>query len=170
MVRLITDSITADEIRAELAQRVDVEYREGCRRFFKETVDLWGVRSADLKELESSIYKRLRHMDRDARYRLFEELWQGGKLEEGAIVCHVGRRFKREFRADEFRRFARWVDEYVTNWSHCDGVSTWLLAGCLENDPALRSKLIPWTRSKNRWKRRAAAVAFSSGRQEGAQC
>jgi 3-methyladenine DNA glycosylase AlkD len=160
MARLVTGPIRAKEIRAELSRRVDVEYREGCRRFFKETVDPWGVRSADLKEIEAATYRGLKQLDREVRYRLFEELWRSGKLEEGAMVCHLGRRFKREFGVEDFRRFERWMDEYVANWSHCDSISTWLLAGCIENDPALRSKVIAWTRSKNRWKRRSAAVSF----------
>jgi 3-methyladenine DNA glycosylase AlkD len=149
-----------DAIRAELAKRIDPEYLEGCRNFFKEEVDPWGVRSADLKAVEAMAYKQIRPLPRSERYKLFDELWRSGKLEEGAMVCHIGRRFKREFGKAEFSLFERWIDEYVHNWSHCDGVSSWLLAGCIENHPALRDKLIPWTRSKNRWKRRASAVSF----------
>ncbi len=149
-----------EEIRAELARRVDVAYREGSRAFFKESVDPWGVRSADLKSVEALAYKLVKPLGREERYALFAELWRSGKLEEGAMVCHLGRKFRREFGRAEFERFERWIETYVANWSHCDGVASWLLAGCIENEPALRDKLIPWTRSKNRWKRRAAAVSF----------
>lgn len=149
-----------EEVRSELAKRCDEAYREGCRRFFKEEVDLWGVRSADLKVVEAFLYRRIKALGYEERYAVFEEFWRGGTLEEGAMVCHVGRKFKREFGRKEFRRFERWIDAYVRNWAHCDGVASWLLAGCIENDPVLRDKLLPWTRSKNRWKRRAAAVSF----------
>ena len=149
-----------DEIRAELATRVDCEYLENCRNFFKEEVDPWGVRSADLKAVEAIAYRRIRALSRQERYQLFEEMWRSGKLEEGAMVCHIGRKFKREFEKAEFVIFEGWIDKHVRNWAHCDGVSSWLLAACIENEPALRSKLISWTRSKNRWKRRASAVSF----------
>jgi 3-methyladenine DNA glycosylase AlkD len=149
-----------ESIRAELAERVDEKYREGCRKFFKEAVDPWGVRSTGLKVVESFAYKQIKPLSRDDRYGVFEELWRGGKLEEGAMVCHIGRKFRREFGRTEFRRFERWIDEYVQNWTHCDGVASWLLAACIENDPALRDQLIRWTRSLNRWKRRASAVSF----------
>jgi 3-methyladenine DNA glycosylase AlkD len=149
-----------DEIRAELAKRVDLHYREGCRNFFKEDVDPWGVRSPDLKVVEAMAYRRIKALPRQERYQLFEAMWRSGKLEEGAMVCHIGRKFKREFGKAEFAIFERWIDKHVHNWAHCDGVSSWLLAGCIENDPSLRSKLISWTRSKNRWKRRASAVSF----------
>jgi 3-methyladenine DNA glycosylase AlkD len=157
----------AEEIRTELAHRVDPEYREGSRAFFKEAVDPWGVRSADLKVVESIAYKRLKPISREDRYAFFEELWQSGKLEEGAMVCHIGRKFGREFGRDEFKRFEQWLDQYVRNWSHCDGVASWLLAGCIANDPALRDKLMPWTKSKNRWKRRASAVSFLQEAKQG---
>ena len=87
-----------DSIRAELARRVDPEYREGCRNFFKEAVDPWGVRSADLESVWRSLaYRQLKPLPIEERYAIFEELWRGGKLEEGAMVCHIGRKFKREF-------------------------------------------------------------------------
>jgi 3-methyladenine DNA glycosylase AlkD len=36
----------------------------------------------------------------------------------------------------------------------------WLLGASIANDPSLIGKLDTWARSKNRWKRRAAAVAL----------
>lgn len=118
------------------------------------------MRSADLKRVEALAYKQIKPLLLEERYAVFEELWRSGKLEEGAMVCHIGRKFKREFDAIAFKRFARWIDDYVHNWAHCDGVASWLLTACIENEPALRDKLIPWTRSRNRWKRRASAVSF----------
>jgi 3-methyladenine DNA glycosylase AlkD len=149
-----------EEIRAELARRIDPEYREGSRRFFKETIDPWGVRSADLKDVEVLAYRLLKPLTLSERYAVFEEMWRGGKFEEGVMVSHLARKFKREFGIKEFKIFERWVDQYVSNWAHCDGVSSWLLSACIDNDPALREKLLSWTRSKNRWKRRASAVSF----------
>jgi 3-methyladenine DNA glycosylase AlkD len=139
-----------EAIRAELAKRIDPRYREACRNFFKEDVDPWGVRSADLKAIETAAYKQIKPLPRSDRYELFEALWCSGKLEEGAMACHIGRKFKREFGKAEFRIFERWIDEHVHSWAHCDGIASWLLAACIENDPGLRDKLIPWTRSKNR--------------------
>jgi 3-methyladenine DNA glycosylase AlkD len=56
--------------------------------------------------------------------------------------------------------FERWIDRYVHNWAHCDGIASWLLAASIANDPLLKAVLPAWTRSRNRWKRRAAAVAL----------
>jgi 3-methyladenine DNA glycosylase AlkD len=60
----------------------------------------------------------------------------------------------------EFKLFERWIDRYINNWAHCDGVASWLLAACVANEPALKHDLVAWTASSNRWKRRAAAVSL----------
>ena len=54
-----------------------------------------------------------------------------------------------------------------TNWAHCDGVSTWLIAASIANRPELMTKLPRWTKSKNRWKRRAAAVSLIQEAKQG---
>jgi 3-methyladenine DNA glycosylase AlkD len=153
-------AISAEAIQTELAKCVDPKYREGAKAFFKEAVDPWGVRSADLTAIENSVYRNIKCWLPEKRYALFEDLWRSGKLEQGAMVCHIARRFQSEFGVVDFKRFERWVDEHVHNWSHCDGVASWLLAGCLHNHPELRSRLLPWARSKNHWKRRAGIVSF----------
>jgi 3-methyladenine DNA glycosylase AlkD len=88
-------------------------------------------------------------------------------LEEGGIVCHLYRRFAKSCAEREFRMFEQWVDRYVRNWSHCDGVSTWLIAASIANRPGLADRLAGWTKSKNRWKRRSAAVSLIQEAKQG---
>jgi 3-methyladenine DNA glycosylase AlkD len=89
-----------------------------------------------------------------------ESLWRDGRLETGALVCYIYRRFASQCGVCEFKLFERWIDRHVRNWAHCDGVASWLLAASIANEPELRLHLGSWTGSKNRWKRRAAAVAL----------
>ena len=89
-----------------------------------------------------------------------KRLWETGKLESGVLVCHVYRRFAKSCAECEFHLFEKWIDRYVRNWAHCDGVSSWLVAACIANEPELRHQLVGWTVSANRWKQRAAAVSL----------
>jgi 3-methyladenine DNA glycosylase AlkD len=90
-----------------------------------------------------------------------QALWKTGKLETGALVCHVYRQFRKQCGAREFVMFERWVDRYVHNREHTDGVASWLIAASIENEPGLIERLYSsWTRAKNRWKRRASAVSL----------
>jgi len=130
-------------------------------------VDPIGVRSRDLQKVVAEVYRFVKQWPVAERNRLCLLLWEGGKMEEGVLVCHLYRRFSKQCAAAEFRLFERWIDRYIRNWAHCDGVSSWLLAACIANDPALIGRLPAWTSSKNRWKRRAAAVALLQEAKQG---
>jgi len=109
---------------------------------------------------DPQVYREIERWPKADRDHLMTALWESGKLEEGVMVAHVYRRFSKEFGQPEFAMFERWLNRYVNNWSHCDGLASWLLAGAIRNEPRLIEKLAPWTKSRNRWKRRAAAVAL----------
>jgi 3-methyladenine DNA glycosylase AlkD len=153
--------------RAQLTAAADPEFEAGLRWFFKEPVKPYGVRTPLLRKLARLAYAQVKHWPVAERDRFVTELWKSGMLEEGAIVCHLYRRFAKSCGEREFRMFEKWVDRYVGNWSNCDGVGTWLIAASLANRPELTARLAPWTKSKNRWKRRAAAVSLIQEAKQG---
>ncbi|HEX5227975.1 MAG TPA: DNA alkylation repair protein [Bryobacteraceae bacterium] len=146
--------------RAALTAASDPEFKKGLLWFFKEPVRPYGVRAPKLRELARLAYSQVKHWPVRDRDRFVTELWKSAKLEEGFIVCHLYKRFAKSCGEREFAMFERWINRYVTNWANCDGVSTWLVAACIQNRPGLADRLHAWTKSKNRWKRRAAAVSF----------
>ena len=154
-------------IREELKSHVDPGYRAGMVAFSREPIDPCGVRAPDVKRIAAAVYKAVKPWPVAGRNKLCDELWSSGKFEEGGISIYVYRRFRKQCAAPEFKLFERWVDRYVRNWAHCDGVSSWLLAGCIENDPSLIARLEPWVLSRNRWKRRAAAVSLLQEAKQG---
>ena len=156
-----------DSVRERLRAAVDPEFGEGQRRFFQHEVDTYGVRGPELKAIARDISREVKKWPVAERNKLCTEFWESGKLEEGGLACYVYRRFAKECGASEFKIFERWVDLYVHNWAHCDGVASWLLAASIGNDPSLIRKLPRWTESKNRWKRRAAAVSLLQEAKQG---
>jgi len=146
--------------RAQLQAAADPEFEKGLRWFFKEPVTPYGVRAPQLRELARLAYGQVKTWPVAERDRFVTELWKSGMLEEGVIVAHLYRRFAKTCAEREFAMFERWIDRYVANWSHCDGVSTWLIAASIANRPGLADRLAGWTKSKNRWKRRSAAVSL----------
>jgi 3-methyladenine DNA glycosylase AlkD len=149
------------EIRAEFARLADPRVAESAQRFFKDQrVQHSGVTSPQIQRIERDFYPRIKKLPIADRDRLCTALWSSRKHEEGALVCYAYRRFAKQCGAREFALFTRWLDRYVDNWAHTDGLSLWLLGASIANDAALIDKLDSWTHSKNRWKRRAAAVAL----------
>jgi 3-methyladenine DNA glycosylase AlkD len=153
--------------RARLKAAADPEFASGVRRFFKEPVKPYGVRTPQVREFARLAYRELKQWPVAERDRFVTELWKSGMLEEGVLVCHVYRRFAKTCDKREFVMFEQWIDGYVRNWSHCDGLSTWLIAASIANRPELTTMLARWTKSKNRWKRRSAAVSFIQEAKQG---
>jgi 3-methyladenine DNA glycosylase AlkD len=149
------------EIQAEFDRLADPRVAESVQRFFKDQpVQHRGVTSPQVQGIARDFYPRIKKLPVDDRDRLCTALWASRKHEEGALVCYLYRRFAKQCGAREFALFTRWLDRYVDNWAHTDGLSLWLLGASIANDAGLVGKLDAWTRSKNRWKRRAAAVAL----------
>lgn len=163
--------MTIDElapwVRAELGAAVDEDFRRGQHHFFQEEVDNCGVRGHQVKRIAAALYRRVKTWPAADRNKLCDALWKSGKFEEGVVAIYLYRRFQRQCGAAEFKLFARWIDRYVRNWAHTDGVASWLLAASIANAPELIGQLSAWTRSANRWKRRAAAVALLQEAKQG---
>lgn len=155
----MTPQELAEITRLQLTSAADPGFAAGARRFFREDIDPYGVRSPQVQAIARLVYRELKGWPGSERDRYMAELWESGKLEAGAIVCYVYRRFSKHCGANEFKLFEQWLDRHVRNWSHCDGLSAWPIAASIANRPEF-AKLPAWTKSKNRWKRRAAAVSL----------
>jgi len=157
----------AERVRSELAARADPLVREGARRFCREEIEVWGVRAPAVKQIARAVYHEVKSWPAQERDALAGALWRGGRLEESGAVIYVYRRLSKQFGKTEFRLFETWLDRYVNTWANCDGLASWLLSAAVANDPSLISHLTGWTRSRNRWKRRAAIVSLLQEAKQG---
>ncbi|MBU0530769.1 MAG: DNA alkylation repair protein [Nanoarchaeota archaeon] len=148
------------EMRKDLRHRSTKKHREGALRYFKEEINPYGVRHSDMKELVSKYTPTVKKMGIKRFTPIAERMFEEGWFEEGNLAIKLMEKLKNKFDDDTFKLFDRWVDKYVTNWAHCDGFSAWLVGSLIENKPELAGDVLKWTRSPNRWKRRAAAVSF----------
>ena len=152
--------MTVTKLRERMEAVASKERIGVARRFFKEPVDPRGVAAPELKRIAAEAYREIKLWPTLQRDEFCTELWKSGKLEDGAVACYIYRRFEKQCGAAEFALFESWIDNYVSNWAHCDSIAPTLLAACIAKDPALMKRLTAWTKSKNRWKRRAAATAL----------
>jgi 3-methyladenine DNA glycosylase AlkD len=156
------------EIQAEFDRVADPSTADSAQRFFKDQpIESRGLTAPEIQRIARDVFPRIKKLPLADRDRLCTALWESGKFEDGALVCYVYRRFAKECRAREFALFTRWLDRYVDNWAHTDGLALWLLGASIANDATLIGKLDSWTRSKHRWKRRAAAVALVDSAKRG---
>ena len=110
------------------------------------------------KELAKKYYPRVKG-DLKKAIEVAQELIASKTLDEAQVGIRILDRMRRHLTPRHFDTLDAWVD-HLTNWANTDGLSTWLIAETIKKDPSLHRRLLEWTTSENRWRRRAAAVSL----------
>ena len=147
-----------EEIRAELRRRANPEGVEKAKRFFREPIEVYGLSTPQEMEIVKRLYPRVKG-DLPLALEVAGELVESRVLEEASIGVRLLRPMTRLFTPELFEVFDGWVD-HLTNWANTDGLSIWLISETVRLEPGLTERLLRWTESENRWRRRAAAVSL----------
>jgi 3-methyladenine DNA glycosylase AlkD len=149
-----------ETIRLDLIRNADERTRLSGERFFKEKINLYGVKSALVNQIGKDNYKALTDKNKSNVFSLGEELWKSGILEESFIACNWSYNVRKYYEPSDFEIFERWVNDYVNNWASCDTLCNHTVGSFIEMYPAFLSGLKRWAKSKNRWVKRASAVSL----------
>ncbi len=149
-----------EQIRQELLENADETTKQSGKRFFKEEVKLYGVKTALVTKISKKAFKTIKDLPKKGIFDLCEQLWKSGMMEESFIACNWSYEVNKQYTEDDFLVFERWVNEYVTNWASCDTLCNHTIGTFLEMFPSYIEKLKEWTQSENRWVRRASAVSL----------
>lgn len=166
MARKLQHSVP--RLKRELLELADPSARASQQRFSKEPVRSLGVRTPDVRRLATSAATEYRQMGLsfDQILAIADKLWRGGILEERTLAILLLAKFARHFESRHWSHFDAYVDS-LSNWGETDGLCGYVLAPLLDREPTLVGRLRPWTRSPNRWRRRAAAVALVKAARQG---
>ncbi len=148
------------DIRSELEALADEKTRENGKRFFKEEIKVYGTKSADVRKISKSFFKKLKDSDKKEIFGLCEELWKSGYMEESFIACNWSYYIKEKYGPEDFKTFEKWVSKYVSNWASCDTLCNHTVGDFILMYPEFISELKRWALSENRWMKRAAAVSL----------
>jgi 3-methyladenine DNA glycosylase AlkD len=147
-------------IRSELKRNADEKVRESSKRFFKEAVTHYGVKTPVVGRIAKEHFKDIKTRGKPEVFRLCEELLKSAYMEEAGIAYEWAYFLHNEYEAGDFAIFERWVNTYVSNWAECDTLCNHAIGAFIEAYPAFIKRLMAWTGSKNRWVKRAAAVTL----------
>lgn len=149
-----------EAIRQEFAALVDPDLRESCQRFFKEEVQCYGVKTATAVSIAKRYWKEIRSREKEEIFALCEELYLSGMNEEAFVVSEWAKELADLYEPGDIAVFRHWIDTYITNWATCDGLCNHAVGDFIIRYPEHIEELRRWTRSENRWMRRAAAVSL----------
>ena len=148
------------EIRMELTSNADERTKETAARFFKEGINCYGVKAATVLKIADKYFKQIRNEQKQTIFLLCEELLGSDLFEESAIAFEWVYRMREYYEPEDLEIFEGWIENYVNNWAKCDTLCNHSVASFMESYPQYLSRLKEWTRSENRWFRRAAAVTL----------
>lgn len=146
------------EIKADIIREADSEFAERLTQYFKEPIKTHGLRALKQKEIARKYYHRVKK-DLPTAIEVTQELMETRVLDEASVGIMMLRRMSRHLTPAQLDTVDLWVD-LLTNWANADGLSAWIIADIVKKDPSLTDRLLEWTTSENRWRRRAAAVSL----------
>lgn len=149
-----------NQLRDELRQNADESVRDSGQRYFKEPVQLYGVKTATVSKIAKQFFHSLPDQNKVTVFALCETLWQSGMMEESFIAYHWSEAVHQQYTPEDFNTFERWVRDYVSNWASCDTLCNHSIGSLVQLYPELVQNLKPWTSSQNRWVKRASAVTL----------
>jgi 3-methyladenine DNA glycosylase AlkD len=147
-------------IRKDLTEGADPAIRESSKRFFKEEIICYGMKTAAVTTIAKKYWKEVRFRDKADIFTLCEELYRSGYLEESFIVSTWAHALSDRFEQGDLAVFGGWIDRWITNWAACDGFCNHAVGDFMVKYPDRVDDLKRWAISPNRWMRRAACVSL----------
>ncbi len=148
------------ELREELNQKADEKTKESGKRFFREEIKLYGIKSALLEAVGRNFYKVIPDKSKSIVFKACEELLKSGMFEESILACQWSYNVRQQYVSSDLMVFGQWIDRYVSNWATCDTLCNHSVGSLVEMYPGTISGLKQWTTSENRWMKRASAVSL----------
>ena len=153
----------ADHIRRVLLDGGSAPHSEEVQRFFKEEVKSRGWYTAELRKVALRFRRALvREHGIEYLVRVADQLFRGDILEEKIFAVLLLERNVADLTEQHFRLFAQWLEK-VSSWADHDALVHSLIGPMMVAEPVRTKNSAAWAKSRNRWLRRAAAVALIRG-------
>jgi len=146
------------ELEEELKKNIDQEYYKAALRYTEGT--LFGVRTPLVRKIASKYYSKIKKRPKKEIFDLCESLLESGYSEMRIIAFDWAFRLKKQYESSDFSMFEKWLKTYVTGWGSCDDLCTHAFGEFILQFPEFIPEVKEWTKSENRWERRASAVVL----------
>ncbi len=117
-----------------------------------------GLKTVTIRKLSASLFRDVKHKTIDEVLLLCEDFLEDRSWEMSVIAFDWAYRMKDQYRDDTFNIFERWLKDYVSGWGTCDDFCTHAFGELLCQYKSRFNVLLEWTKHKDFWVKRAAAV------------
>ena len=152
------------QIRKDLKNNSDKKHKQSIGKWYREDVNFVGVKTPTVRKIAKKYWEEIKHLPKKEIFDLCEILLKGNQNnafdEESTIAYAWACKLKKQYTKSDWKIFESWLKKYVSNWGKCDDFCTHAFGELLTQYPEFLSVVKKWTKSKNRWVRRASAVIF----------
>lgn len=156
-------SQVAAAVRKFLKDGGSADHATGVQWFFKEEIRSHGWYTAALRGAAVKIRRQLQN-DYGIPFivEVADRLFCGRVLEEKIFAVFLLEKLTHQFGESEFQIFESWLDR-ISSWADHDGLVHYLIAPMVSAEPRRVARVFEWSKSPDRWHRRAACVALIYG-------
>jgi 3-methyladenine DNA glycosylase AlkD len=142
-------------------------HTEEVQHFFKDEIQSRGWYTGELRKLARRFSKVIRSEEGlDYLVQVADNLFQGNVLEEKVLAVLLLENCVADCTTAHFKIFESWLGR-VSTWADHDALVQYLIGHMIVADPRRVRKVFAWSRSEDRWHRRASAVALLRGTNKG---
>jgi 3-methyladenine DNA glycosylase AlkD len=157
----------ADHLRRVLINGASAPHTAEVQKFFRDEIQSRGWYTKELRKLARRFTRVIRNEEGLAYLvTVADDLFQGSVLEEKILAVLLLEPCVGDLTSADFKRFDGWLDR-VSTWADHDALVQYLIGPLMVADPRRLKRVFVWSRSRKRWRRRAAAVALLRGTNQG---
>jgi 3-methyladenine DNA glycosylase AlkD len=160
---LANTQVTFQEISRELESQADPEWKRKLIQWYgqyREEPKLHGLPTPSIRKLSAKYFSKVKGGTKGEIFRLCEKLLASDYVEERTVAFDWAFRLRRFYEPLDFRVLESWLKKYVHGWGSCDDLCTHAFGAFVFQYPEFFLNVKEWTKSEDRWIRRASAVVM----------
>jgi 3-methyladenine DNA glycosylase AlkD len=153
----------ADHLRTVLKNGASAPHTLEVQHFFKDEIQSRGWYTGEIRKLARRFSRVLvRDAGIEYLFSVCDDLFHGNVLEEKVLAVLMLEDKVDSLSEAHFKKLLGWLPR-VSTWADHDALASYLLGPLMVLEPKRSAHALRWTKSKNRWHRRAAAVSLIRG-------
>ena len=137
-------------VRDALKLQSDEKTKDSSLRFFKEEVNVYGVKTALVSKIAKDYFEKIKDRGKKEVFSLCEELLRSGYCEEAWIAANWAYWVHEQYEPGDFAVFEQWVEKYIDNWAECDTLCNHAVGAFIEQYPEYIGRLKQWTKAEGK--------------------
>ena len=153
----------ANHLRTVLKTGASAPHTAEVEHFFKNEIQSRGWYTDELRKLARRFSRTIANdAGIDYLFDVCDNLFRGNVLEEKVLAVLMLEDKVADLGEAHFNRLVGWLDR-VSTWADHDGLVSYLIGPLLVVDPKRTTLALRWTKARDTWYRRAAAVSLIRG-------